>query len=203
MHRGSDVIAASRAEEAVLADCRRRFMNEARALVRLGGDRADPRIVRVLTLFEANNTAYSVKEFVAGEALEQRLRREPNGAPSAGLEALLRNLLPALGAVHDARLLYRDLKPANIVLRTDGLPMIIDFGSARELVHTRELTYTQIFSGAYAPIEQLIGLRQGPFSNIYALGMTAYRAIGGTPVDAMSCERLAAADGIRDRSVGL
>src|SRR6185312_11773119 len=58
-----DVIAVSSTDEPVFDDCRRRFLNEARALVRLAGDKVDSRIVRVVTCFEANNTAYSVMEF--------------------------------------------------------------------------------------------------------------------------------------------
>ena len=56
-------------------------------------------------------------------------------------------------------------------------------------MQSSDISYTQIYSGAYAPIEQLIGSKQGAFSDIYAVGMTAYRAIGGTPVDALTRER--------------
>ncbi len=64
--------------------------------------------------------------------------------------------------------------------------MLIDFGAARTTSQGRTITFTQIFSEGYAPIEQFAGTRQGPFSDVYALGATLYRAIGGTAVDSFT-----------------
>ena len=71
------------------------------------------------------------------------------------------------------------------LIRPDGQPVLIDFGSARDMRPTANTTYTQVYSGHYAPIEQMIhGAPQGPYSDIYSVGGVAYRAIGGKLIDA-------------------
>jgi hypothetical protein len=71
------------------------------------------------------------------------------------------------------------VKPANILLAQDGRPVLIDFGSARAVHRENDNSFTQIYSAGYAPIEQILGTAQGPFSDIYAVGSVGYRAIGG------------------------
>ena len=95
-------------------------------------------------------------------------------------------LLSAIRVVHRAGLMHRDIKPANIILRDDDRVVLIDFGSSREAVSGQTTAYTQIYSGGYAPPEQMLGLRQGAFSDIYAIGAVCYQAIGGTVADALA-----------------
>ena len=90
-----------------------------------------------------------------------------------------------MAIVHRSGLLHRDIKPANIILRDGGEVVLIDFGSSRDAASGLTRTYTQIYSTGYAPLEQMIDLRQGPFSDIYAIGAVCYHAIGGKPVAAL------------------
>ncbi len=185
MRSGQDVVVTSNSDEAIFIDCRRRFLTEARLLASLGRNGGTPGIVRVATFFEANNTAYSVMELLSGETLDEVLKSGRTPMPAEELLAVLRGILTPLGRVHAAGFLHRDIKPANILIRSDGQPVLIDFGSARDIGPSAATTYTQVYSGHYAPIEQMIqGAAQGPFSDIFSVGCVAYRAIGGNLIDA-------------------
>ena len=186
MRAGHDVVVNSESDEAVFIDCRRRFLTEARLLSALGRHGGTPGVVQVVTYFEANNTAYSVMELLAGETLDDLLRASVSLAPQVML-ALLRGILTPLARVHAAGFLHRDIKPSNILIRPDRQPVLIDFGSARDMRPTGNTTYTQVYSGQYAPIEQMThGAPQGPYTDIYSVGGVAYRAIGGKLVDALA-----------------
>jgi serine/threonine protein kinase len=184
MRADRDVVVASESDEEVFVDCRKRFLTEARLLAALGRNGGTAGVVQVVTFFEANNTAYSVMEFLTGETLHDLLSANASLSPQL-LFSLLRGILAPLARVHAAGFLHRDLKPSNILIRPDGQPVLIDFGSARDMRPTSNTTYTQVYSGHYAPIEQMIyGASQGPYSDIYSVGGIAYRAIGGSLIDA-------------------
>ena len=182
MRAGMEVVVASDSDQEIFVDCRRRFLIEARLLAALGRNGGTPGIVRVATFFEANNTAYSVMEMLAGETLDDVLRTGTQAISAQRVVSLLQGILTPLARVHEAGFLHRDIKPANILIRPDGQPVLIDFGSARDMGPSANATYTQVYSGHYAPIEQMLhGGQQGPYSDIYSVGGVAYRAIGGTP----------------------
>jgi serine/threonine protein kinase len=177
-------------------ECLDRFTREARALTLFSGqgDGADG-VVRVITYFAANGTAYIVMEYLEGETFDRVIAANPQGLSEAELTQILRTLVPALGRVHDNGLLHRDIKPANIFLRGGWHPVLLDFGAARTSQTGQTEAYTSIFTETYAPIEQIEGRRQGPYSDIYALGVTCYRAIAGHTADTagtMSLSRQAA-----------
>ncbi|MEZ5446596.1 MAG: serine/threonine-protein kinase [Gammaproteobacteria bacterium] len=160
-----------------------RFVAEARTLARF----RHPGIVRVLSVFEANNTAYMVMELERGETLHQRLARQRT-VPEAELRTLVDTLLDGLEAVHAAGFVHRDIKPANIIVRPDGAPVLIDFGSARQAIGQYTRTLTTLISPGYAPYEQYLsgGDRQGPWTDIYSVAATLYRCVvGRPPLDAL------------------
>jgi tetratricopeptide (TPR) repeat protein len=160
-----------------------RFVAEARTLARF----RHSGIVRVLSVFEANNTAYMVMELERGETLHQRLARQRT-LPEAELLAIIEPLLDGLEAVHAAGFVHRDIKPANIIIRPDESPVLIDFGSARQAIGQYTRTLTTLISPGYAPYEQYLsgGDRQGPWTDIYSLAATLYRcAVGKPPLDAL------------------
>lgn len=159
-----------------------RFLDEARTLARF----QHPNIVHVHQYFEAHSTAYIVMDYVEGEDLSAYLTRKETLSEDE-LKAILHPLLSALEVIHQADFLHRDIKPGNIVLRdSDGSPVLLDFGSARQAIGARSRSVTSIVTPGYAPIEQYSSReRQGPWTDIYALGGVCYRALTGqAPEDA-------------------
>ncbi len=197
VRQGMHVHAASAGEVQLFDECRSRFVYEARALIGLGRARAGQSdIVRVQTFFEANGTAYMVMEYITGRTLQAALREHPSGMPQSEVSRILSDILSGLAVVHEAGLMHRDIKPANILLRDDTRPVLIDFGSSREAGGQQTHGFTQIFSGGYAPPEQILGTRQGPFSDIYAVGAIGYEAIGGKVTDAITRQHAASSRGM-------
>jgi serine/threonine protein kinase len=192
MRTGSEVVVTSDADEGIFVDCRKRFLTEARLLAALGRQGGTPGVVQVVTFFEANNTAYSVMELLTGETLDDLLRAKGQSLAPEVLVPLLKGILTPLARVHAAGFLHRDIKPSNILIRPDSQPVLIDFGSARDMGPSSNTTYTQVYSGNYAPIEQMLhGAPQGPYSDIYSVGGVGYRAIGGSLVDARARQQAA------------
>ena len=154
-----------------------RFIREARTLARFD----HPNIVRVLSVFEFNNTAYMVMRFEEGSNLAAILEQRRT-LPEGELLRILPPILDGLELVHNAGFIHRDIKPDNIHIRADGSPVLLDFGSARQPVgHSPSMTI--LVAPGYAPFEQYYssGESQGPWTDIYGLGATCYRAISGVP----------------------
>ena len=175
------------ADTPLFDECRERFLREAEALVLLGraAGGANDGIVRVQTYFEAYGTCFLVMDYVEGDSLADIIRRD-RGLPAARLRSLLVQLLTSIRVVHRAGLLHRDIKPANIIIREGDRLVLIDFGATRQAMPTEATSYTQIYSGGYGPPEQMLGLRQGEYSDIYAIGAVCYRAIGGRLADPLA-----------------
>lgn len=160
-----------------------RFIAEARMLATF----EHPNIVRVLNVFEVNNTAYMVMGYEPGESLQDVLNRRKRLEETELLMILL-PILDGLEKIHQSGFIHRDIKPANIFIRQDGSPVLLDFGSARQAVGEQMRTLTSLFSPGYAPIEQYYGKgdQQGPWTDVYGLGATLYRGMAGVaPLDAL------------------
>ena len=161
-----------------------RFLREARVLARFD----DRRIVRVRRVFEAAGTAYLAMEYVEGRSLAAELK-DVERLPEARVRSLMEQLAAALELVHAAGLVHRDIKPGNVMLREDGTAVLIDFGTANPVVGEQS-ELVQV-TPPYAPLEQYGSgesseRRLGPWTDIYALGAVAYRALSGQrPVEAV------------------
>lgn len=154
-----------------------RFRKEAETLV---GFR-HPNIVSVLHFFRTNGTAYMVMDYLEGESLAARIERLGCLA-EAEVVGLLGPLLDGLGEIHEAGFLHRDIKPQNIYINADGTPVILDFGSAREALGLAAGGLTTIVTPGFAPHEQYYRAgKQGPWTDIYALGGVLYAALTGAP----------------------
>ncbi len=153
-----------------------RFLDEARTLARF----QHPHLNEVYRFFEENGTAYIVLEYIEGETLSALLKREGR-LDLARLRRLLDELLSGLDEIHKAGFVHRDIKPANIMFRDDGSAVLLDFGAARQAIGRRSQSITSILTPGYAPIEQYDQSTDdvGPWSDLYALGMVAYRCISG------------------------
>ena len=149
-----------------------RFVDEARILAHLN----HPNIVRVHEAFEALGTAYYVMPYIEAKELHKVIPTE--AVDEAWLLPILKAVLSALDYLHAKNLLHRDLKPGNILLQTDGTPILIDFGTARAL--QTERSATMVGTPGYTPIEQITTHgKRGAWTDVYALGATCYRLITG------------------------
>ncbi len=162
-----------------------RFIDEARTL----GKFNHPNIVRVYRYFTANNTAYMVLHFEEGQSLKNWLRNLGRAPRQKEIDALIEPILDALETIHNSDFLHRDIAPDNIIVRTDGSPVLIDFGSARGEIAHHTRTLSALVKPGYSPYEQYAetGHKQGPWTDIYALAGTLYHIVTGKrPPDAPS-----------------
>jgi serine/threonine protein kinase len=155
------------------------FLNEARTLARF----RHPSIVLVTRILEANSTAYMVMEFEHGQDFGAWLKGLGRLPTQEELDRIATSILDALGVMHAADFLHRDIAPDNIIIRSDGTPVLLDFGAARRAVAEVSRSMTGIVKAGYSPPEQYSSDNrlQGPWSDIYALGATMYLAVTGRP----------------------
>jgi serine/threonine protein kinase len=161
----------------------KRFVSEAKILTKF----EHPNLVRVFNVFEMNNTAYMVMNYEVGKSLQQILKSRKT-LTEAELTKIIIPLLSGLEVMHEKGFVHRDIKPGNIFIRGDGSPVLLDFGSARQTRGVRgqetseaQDTVTTLVSPGYAPIEQYgsKSIRQGPWTDIYGLAATLYKAVTG------------------------
>ena len=157
------------------------FFEEGRALARI----SHPNVVSVLNFFRANDTVYMVMAYESGHSLQEHIQRQRAKGGKVG-EAFIRTIfiqvLKGLREVHANKLLHLDLKPANIYLRTDGTPMLLDFGAARQTVNNDMPTLTPMYTPGFAPPELYAktgGL--GPWSDVYSIGASMFACMVGSP----------------------
>ena len=165
-----------------------RFVQEGRTLSRFD----HPNIVKVHSVFEANNTAYMVMSYEQGITFMERLKSDEH-LTEEELMTLIMNILDGLEEMHGEGFIHRDIKPGNIFIRKDKTPLLLDFGSARQAMSDETMTLTMMVTPGYAPVEQYYGKSdvQGPWTDIYSLGATIFRAItGDPPVDSTFRNRL-------------
>ena len=164
----------------------RLFLAEARALVSL----KHKHIVRAHRVVEDSNRASLVMEYVEGRPLTAELQQRPLSEPR--VRRILAALADALVRLHAASLVHGDVKPANVLIRTDGDPVLIDFGAARQAMAWRSiesssdglLPVTSVLTPGYAALEQYNPhLKRGPWTDVYALGAIAYEALTGQRPD--------------------
>jgi len=170
------------------SDLARRFRQEARLLARL----SHPNIVQVYDFIEDGNRLWIAMEFVDGGTLADAIDRTGALAPTEAVR-LGRQLAAGLGFAHEQGVIHRDVKPINVLLKTDGVPKITDFGLAKLLessVHTQEGSL--LGSACYMSPEQAAGRPADGRSDVYSLGVTFYEMLcGRTPFEGETASVLA------------
>ena len=157
----------------------KKFVEEAKLLWNLSTPTRHPNIVSVRSLFEIHGTAYMVMDFEDGTSLSKMLK-QGRRFNERSLWSVLRPVAEGLDRAHRVGVLHRDIKPPNILINEDNRPVLIDFGSAR--FDTAEATSTKVtfHTPPYAAIEQYVKTYdQGPWTDIYALGVVMYECITG------------------------
>src|SRR5215204_2852673 len=152
-----------------------RFRREARAVAQLN----HPHVVTVIDAGEDDGTPYIVLEFVEGETLKDRIRREDR-LPVSEAVAYAIETGRALSCAHEHKLVHRDIKPQNILIDRDGRAKLTDFGISRSL-ESQGLTATGRVLGTtdYVSPEQALGHDVTEQSDIYSLGIVLYEMLVG------------------------
>jgi serine/threonine protein kinase len=159
------------------------FFEEGRALARI----AHPNVVSVVNFFRANETVYMVMAYESGRSLQEHiLRRRDKGEKPLVSERFIRRMfnqvMNGLREVHTNKLLHLDLKPANIYLRLDGTPILLDFGAARQTLKTDlPKLYPMYTPGFAAPELYVKNGNLGPWTDIYSIGASIFACMVGAP----------------------
>ena len=175
---GSTTVTVRTQQDAEMFDLGlRSFVNEAKLLAQFDHSA----LLKVHRFWEGNGTAYMAMPFYDGPTMKQALANRASPPDEAWLREVLEPLLDALTVLHAAQCYHRDISPDNILLTATG-PVLLDFGAARRVLSDASQMLTVILKDGYAPVEQYgtsASMRQGPWTDIYALSAVMRYAITG------------------------
>ena len=152
------------------------FLKEARKMSKVDDI---PNVVRVRDLFQENETAYIVMDFVEGETLKARLEKT-GPLPWEQAKGIFLPAIQAMEQVHQAGLVHRDISPDNLMLTPDGKVKILDLGAAKDLSVNNGASSMQVAKGGFSPFEQYTQRgSSGPWTDVYAMAATVYYTLTG------------------------
>jgi serine/threonine protein kinase len=150
------------------------FFEEGKALASL----THPNVVRVLNFFRAHETVYLVMRYERGRTLQEHIHARRGALRESWIRNTFASLLNGLREVHTSKLLHLDIKPGNVYLRSDGTPLLIDFGAARQMLQGEAPSLPPMFTPGFAsPEHHMDRAKLGPWSDIYSVGATIYACV--------------------------
>ena len=176
------------------------FLEEAKTLAEFIGNE---NIVRIHCYFEENGTAYFVMDYVEGVSFDDYIKRNGGRLTFEDTTKILIPVMDALYVVHSKGIIHRDVTPDNIFITSDGIVKLLDFGAARYSLGDKSCSLDVVLKHGFAPKEQYTRRgKQGPYTDVYALGATYYFALTGKrPPD--SIERMDEDDLIAPSTLGV
>ena len=153
-----------------------KFKKEAKRIMSLD----NKHIVKVYDLFEENNTVYYVMDYLEGESLASKMKREGHPMSESEVMDILPQLLDALSEIHKYQIWHLDIKPANIMLIGKTV-VLIDFGASKQITPSEMTSTALYFTPGYAPAEQtgMLFNQFGPWTDLYAVGATIFNLLTG------------------------
>ncbi len=156
----------------------KQFFSEALALRKID----HPNVLKAHNMFRANNTAYIVSIDEAGRDLKWFLNTTKQSLKNNLIYKIFMPILSALNRLHDAGLVHLDIKPANILLRANSEPLLLDFGAVQQIACEKRASNIQTLTHGFAPPEQYNKKSDlGPWADMYAVAATLYHAITNRP----------------------
>jgi serine/threonine protein kinase len=153
------------------------FFEEGKSLAGL----AHTNVVRVLNFFRANETAYMVMRYERGRTLQEHIVHHRGSIKEDFVRRVFTLLLNGLREVHTNKLLHLDIKPANIYIRNEGTPVLIDFGAARQTLTDKANHLAPTYTPGFAAPEQYRKRELlGPWSDIYSVGASMFACLTAT-----------------------
>ena len=172
----------------------KKFVKEAQILASI----KHPNIVQVFSFFRANNTAYFVMDYIKGESLKSYLSRK-GVLDEERVLSIIMPVLEGLKKVHEKNYLHRDIAPDNIYLRQNGMPMLIDFGAAKNATGEKSTSLAAIVKAGYSAPEQYVtSSNHSPATDIYAIGSVLYSMISGKVAPESTQRQMAILNGQED-----
>lgn len=153
----------------------KRFFSEGMALAKL----KHPNIINVSNFFRANDTVFMVMDFEEGRDLRYFIKKYRGKLSERFMLTVFPPVMRGLMVLHDHHFLHLDIKPANILLRASGDPLLLDFGAVQQVEPGSTYHGVQTLTHGYAPPEQYSESELGPWCDIYSLGMTMRICITG------------------------
>jgi serine/threonine protein kinase len=187
-HRTWNNVVVSNNEETLIMFRRGRalFFEEAKVLATL----KHHNIVNVINFFQANETVYMVMTYDYGITLDKILQKKLIPITEAFLLKVFRLLLKGLEVIHSHQIVHLDIKPANILIRAENDPLLLDFGAIRRFPSPANHHRAKVLTNGFSPIEQYDSRGSlGPWSDLYAVGATM-RACLDVAVPPSSTERI-------------
>lgn len=179
LRREGEIVQATSAEKlALFRHGLKCFFEEGKTLAKIN----HPNIVRVINFFRANETVYMVMEYERGRTLQKEIQinQGKEGVSEKLIRKVFYQMLNGLREVHLHRLLHLDIKPANIYIRLDGTPVLLDFGSARRTLGTELQKFTPMYTPGFAAPEHYSDRDNlGPWSDIYSIGASMFACLSG------------------------
>ena len=153
-----------------------KFKKEAKRIMSLDNEH----IVKVYDLFEENNTVYYVMDYLEGESLASKMKREGHPLTESEVMDILPQLLDALSEIHQYKIWHLDIKPANIMLVNNSI-VLIDLGASKQITPSEMTSTALYFTPGYAPAEQtgMLFKQFGPWTDLYAVGATIFNLLTG------------------------
>lgn len=153
----------------------KRFFSEGMALAKL----KHPNIINVSNFFRANDTVFMVMDFEEGRDLRYFIKKTRGRLSERFMLSVFPPVMGGLKELHDRHFLHLDIKPANILLRASGVPLLLDFGAVQQVEPGSACLGVQTLTHGYAAPEQYSESGMGPWCDIYSLGMTMRICITG------------------------
>ncbi|QDQ26549.1 serine/threonine protein kinase [Chitinimonas arctica] len=173
---GERVMATSADNLALFRHGMKCFFEEGKTLAQI----RHPNIVKVVNFFRANETVYMVMEYERGRTLQKEIQLTDGGVKENLILYVFAHLLNGLREVHLNKMLHLDIKPANLYIRRDGSPVLLDFGSARDALSPSINKFTPMYTPGFASPEQYADRdKLGPWSDIYSVGASIFACMSG------------------------
>ena len=173
---GNTIRVSNSVNDSLFEKQKEKFKKEAKRIMSLDNEH----IVKVYDLFEENNTVYYVMDYLEGESLASRMKREGHPLTESEVMDILPQLLDALSEIHKFQIWHLDIKPANIML-IDKTVVLIDFGASKQITPSEMTSTALYFTPGYAPAEQtgMLFNQFGPWTDLYAVGATIFNLLTG------------------------
>ncbi|MEO1766345.1 serine/threonine protein kinase [Thiobacter aerophilum] len=152
------------------------FFEEGRALAKIN----HPNVVRVINFFRANETVYMVMRYERGKTLQEEIQSRKRTVKETFIRRVFAEMLNGLREVHTHKILHLDIKPANIYIRIDGSPVLLDFGAARQTLTSEKSRLSPMYTPGFAAPEQYKNRDiLGPWTDIYSVGASMFACLAG------------------------